>query len=271
MVSSPHRLALGIACLATLAVALPAVATAADAAPSRADTLAALHHRLDLAADGAAELLVTAVLGAPGPAVLRLPFGYDGASGFSTAVAPVGPTIADDVSPALPRELNGRLLLEVAVDSTAATGDTVRVSCRLAKAADWDRLRSAFGAHDLSRRFVNDTELTIGSYRLVLVLPPEFRIRQVTGSEPAFKPRVSPTPPYALTRVADRDQVTLAAGTLRPGAQASLGLIAERTGRGKVPLVAGLSLAALYLIFFRKQVGRTRPEGAVVPNREDQA
>jgi len=168
-------------------------------------------------------------------------------------------------------ETGGRHLLALDLAPTAAAGDTVRVTCSLARAVDWSGPRAPFGARDLSQRFVNDTELSIGAFRLTLALPASHRIRSVTGSEPAFKPQVSPEPPYTLRRVGDHDEVSLVASPLRPGGRTHLGLVAERAARGPVPLAAGACLAALYLFAFRDLIRRPRRPGAGSSNQEDQA
>lgn len=259
--------------LAVLAAG-PAAADGQDrptAASARSDTLAALGHRLTLSGDGTGDLLTTIVLGASGPASLLLPFGYADATDFSIQAgeATLPPGSAGGSSPV--RLLNGRRLLALAIGSAAAAGDSVRVHCRLGKATDWDSAREAFGAYDISRHFVNDAGVGIGTYRLEIVLPSEYRIKRVTGSEPAFKPQVSPDPPYTVTCRDGRDTATLTATPLPPGARARLGLVAERVRRGPTPLVAGLVMAALYLVAFRSQVQKPRPVGARVPKQEEEA
>jgi len=243
----------------------------AGASPAAADTLAVLEHLYLIEDDGSAMLTVTAVLGAGGPADLLLPFGHAAADGFVVAGGDAAFPDGADGAPEPVRVSSGRHLLALRVGDAAAAGDTLTVRCRLARCVDWPGARGAFGAYDLTRTFVNDAAVAVGAYRLTLALPPGYRIQRVTGTEPAFKPQVSPDPPHAVGRRDGRDTATLAAAPLRPGGRVRLGLLAERSRRGPVPLVAGLLLAAAYLVFFRNLLTSAPTRGAPSPHEEDRS
>ncbi|MBK6898621.1 MAG: hypothetical protein IPH09_04910 [bacterium] len=259
-----------IALLAGLCLAAPGAASG-DAGPAAADTLAGLEHRYLIEADGSATLVVTAVLGEAGATDLLLPFGHAGADGFVVVRGDAAFPADAGGAPTAVRVAAGRRLLALRTGDAAAAGDTVTVRCRLARCVDWPQARGPFGAYDLTRTFVNDSGLAIGVFRLVLTLPPEYRIKRVTGTEPSFKPQDSPEPPYAVGQRDGRDTAALTAAPLRPGGRARLGLAAERSRRGAVPLVAGLLLAAAYLVFFRNLTKPAPPGSAKSPHKEDRA
>lgn len=267
MVSRMLRAMLAGLMPALLLIAGPAVTAAA----TPADTLAALEHRYMLAEDGSAVLETTMILGAPGPTELLLPLDHGEAGEFTIEAGRAAFASGQDGTSDPVRRAAGRPLLALTMDEGAAAGDTVRVRCRLPKAIDWAGASGPFGVYDVSRTLINDSGVSIGRYRLEIALPPSYRFRRVTGSEPAFKPQVSPDPPYAVRHRDGRDVASLTANQFRPGNRVKLGVEAERVRRGAVPLVAGLILAALYLVFFRNQLTRAPAKGAELTRKESQS
>jgi hypothetical protein len=239
------RLFLPILCL------LPLLPAPAAASPAGVDTLSLVEQRIALAPDGDAALTVTLVLAGDGPGTALLPFGFARADSFRVAGRDAAFPLdtAGVVAPLRP--VAGRRLLALTLDPAAAAGDTVVVRCRLPRFMDWEGARGEFGAYDVEDTFVNDSDLDIGLCRLILDTPPGYRVRRITGTEPAFKPASSPTPPYAVGREGDRGRATMTAKRLRPGGRVHLGIQAERTRRGPVPLAAGILVTLLYLWFFR--------------------
>jgi hypothetical protein len=241
-------------------LALP-VRPAAAAPATAIDTLTALRQRVALRADGDAVLTVTLTLAADGPGTLLLPFGSEGADSFT--VAGRDAELARD-SAGAPQPLvraARRRLLALTLGPAARAGDSVVVRCRLRDVVDWAAARGEFGAYALSRTFVNDADLSLGAYRLVLDLPPGYAVRRITASEPAFKAEESPAPPYAVGLEDNRRFAMVKAVHLRPGGRARISIQAERTTRGPVPLAGGVVLALLYLWFFRD----TLPRGGRAP------
>jgi hypothetical protein len=116
---------------------------------------------------------------------------------------------------------------------------------------DWEGARGEFGAYSLARTFVNDSDVNLGAFRLVLDVPPGYQVRRITGTEPAFKPEASPVPPSAVGLRGGRGFAWVAAKHVAPGGRARLAIEAERGRRGPVPLVGGVLLVLLYLWFFR--------------------
>ena len=239
------------------------VAAPAAASPADVDTLAFLGQRVSLSADDDAALAVTLVLAADGPGQALLPFGFGRADSFTV----VGGDVAfpSDVggAPAPLRLTSRRRLLALVLGPEAAAGDTVVVRCRLRRFVDWNGSRGQFGAYNLARTFINDSDVSLGAYRLVLEVPQGYQVRRITGTEPAFKPEDSPVPPYAVGLQKGRGFATVTATHLRPGGRARLGIQAERADRGPVPLVAGVLIALLYLWFFRDILAPRRAAATV--------
>jgi hypothetical protein len=245
---------------------LPIAPAPAAASPAGVDTVAFLEQRVSLSVGGDAGLTVTVVLAADGPGEALLPFGLGPADSFTVAGGDVAFAPDADGVPAPLRLASRRRMLALGLGPAAAAGDTVVVRCRLPEFVDWDDAGGQFGAYDVAWTFLNDSDLSIGVYRLVLVVPQGYGVRRVTGTEPAYKPKSSPVPPYAVGREGGRGFASLAAAHLRPGGRARLGIQAERAGRGPVPLVAGVLVTLLYLWFFR-DVPATRRAAAAAPPR----
>ena len=223
----------------------------AGASPAGVDTLAFLGQRISVSADGDAALAVTVVLAEDGPGEALLPFGFGRADSFTVAGDDVAfPSDAGGASAPL-RLTSGRHQLALVLGPAAAAGDTLVVRCRLPKFVDWRGSLGQFGAYDLAKTFINDSDVNLGTYRLVLEVPRGYQVRRITGTEPAFKPESSPVPPYAVGLKGRRGFATVTATHLRPGGRARLGIQAERADRGLVPLAAGVLIALLYLWFFR--------------------
>lgn len=266
-----RRTLVSLAGLGLLAMGATTPFQPAVAAPTPVDTVAVLEQSYWLADDGTAVMTVTIVPGVRGPAELALPFGEAGASDFSVESGGVRLAVDSTGAAAPVRGSAGRALLVLDLPAGVGTEDTLRVRCRVPHAIDWAKSKQAFGACDVSRTFVNDAGVSIGTYRLELWLPESYRYRRVTGSEPAFKPQVSPDPPYAIGHRNARDVASLTVNHFRPGARARLGLEAERVGRGPVPLIGGLILGILYLVFFRNTVAGARQRGARPIRQENQS
>lgn len=230
---------------------LLAVSVAAARAQAVVDTVTSLEQRLACDASGDAVLSLTVVLAAAGPGRLTLPFAFARADSFRLEGRDVAFARGEDGLPAPLQRVarRGRLVLDLGPLTRA--GETVVVRCRLRDLVDWAGVRGEFAAYPLSREFVNDSEVSIGDFRLVLALPAGFQIRRITASEPGFKPEESPEPPYTVGREAGITSAAIHAAHLRPGGRVRLGVQAERTGRGVAPLLWGLGIAVAYLWAFR--------------------
>jgi hypothetical protein len=230
-----------------LALSGPAAALSAEV-----DTLACLEQRVAISAGGDATLTVTLSLATGGAGELMLPFGFGKSDSFTIRGREAAFPAGAGGAPAPLHRAAGRNLLAVVLGPGASRGDTVTVRCRVPKFVDLPAARGAFGAYELGRTFVNDSELSIGVFRLVLELPEGYRVRRITGTEPAYKPQVSPVPPGSVGVSGGRGFASVTASHLRPGGRARLGIQAESSRRGPVPLVGGILIMVLYLVFFRR-------------------
>jgi hypothetical protein len=250
------------------AAASPAAVSPAAVSPAAVDTLAFLGQRVSLSTDGDAVLTVTAVLARGGPGEALLPFGFGRADSFTVAGDDVAFPPGESGAPAPLRRRSGRQQLALVLGPAAAAGDTVVVGCRLKKFADWEGARGEFGAYSLARTFVNDSDVSLGAFRLVLDVPPGYQVRRITGTEPAFRPEASPVPPYAVGVEGGRGFAWVSAKHVVPGGRARLAIEAERGRRGPVPFAGGVLLVLLYLWFFRDVVSPRRT-AAGVPQASD--
>lgn len=239
-----------------LALLVLSFATRPCAADVCADSVAFLSHDLAIAEAGPATLVQTVVLSSHGPCELLLPFGFARARDFTVQGRDVTFAPAADGTPQPLHDAAARRLLALRAGPGAQAGDTVVIRCVVDGVVDWKEARGEFGVHELERTFVNDADLSVGSYRMTLRVPEGFLIRRIASSEPAFKAEKSPTPPYVVGRTADRGFATIKAAGLRPGGRVRFAVQAEPVRRGSVPLVGGLLLVVLYLWGFRDLVVR---------------
>ena len=232
-------------------VLLLALSAPAAALSSAVDTLAFLGQRVLLSTGGDAMLTETAVLAQGGPGLALLPFGYERADSFTVQGRDAAFAPGAAGARAALRVQARRKLLAIELGPAAAAGDTLVVRCRLRRFVDWSGVRGEFAAYSLAGGLVNDSDVNLGVASLTLVMPPGYQVRRVTATEPVFKAETSPTPPYAVGVANGRSFAVVKAPRVRPGGRVRIALQAERADRGRVPLLAGLLVAALYLWFFR--------------------
>lgn len=231
-------------------------------ASATVDTLAFMEQRVGLSAAGDAALTVTLLLAAGGPGRVLLPFGFAKADSFFVEGGDA--TFAPDAvgNPVALQVFARRKLMALDFGAGARAGDTVRVRCRLPGYVDWAAIRGEFGAHPLAKTFIDDSDVSLGEYRLVMQLPTGFQVRRIATTEPAYKPQDSPVPPFTVGREGGVDYAAMRVKHLRPGGRVQLGFEAERRGRGVAPLAWGLGIGLLYLWFFRDSVGLGRSASA---------
>ncbi len=239
-----------------LALSAPAAALA-----SGVDTLAFLGQRVSISATGDAVVAETIVLAENGPGEALLPFGFEHADSFTVKGRDVALATDAAGAPAALQMAARRQLLAIVLGPVASAGDTIVVRCRVPRFVDWAGARGEFAAYSLARIFINDSDVNLGTCSLMLVVPQGYQVRRITATEPTFKPETSPVPPYSVGAKSGRGFALVKASHVRPGGRLRLAIQAERTDRGRVPLVAGILLAALYLWFFRDLPGSRRTAG----------
>jgi hypothetical protein len=249
------------ALLLLLLVVAPSTARASDV-----DTLASLGQRVSVSTSGEAMLTVTAVLAMSGPGDALLPFGFERADSFTVSGRDVAFAADAAGAPAPLRLAARRQLLALVLGPAAATGDTVVVRCRLHRFVDWEAARGQYAAYSLARTFINDSDISFGTCTLTLEVPEGYQVRRITATEPTFKAETSPVPPYSVSAKGGRGFATVKASHVHPGGRSRLAIQAERTDRGRAPLVAGVLIVALYLWFFR-DLPASRRSAQATPQR----
>lgn len=216
------------------------------------DTLAFYREKISIGPDGDALVEVSAVLGKGGSGDLLLPFAFENGSDFNILSGPVHFAASPQDGEALAlRDVLGFHMLNLVLDDGAAVGDTVRVRSRVPAWFDRKKARQQFGEFALSRSFVNSSGHVFRKFELALELPEGMLVHSVTRVVPAYDPKESPEPPYAVGHHGGRGWATLGLDDLGPSGNCRLDLHIRSAQRGRLPLLAGLALAALYLVFFR--------------------
>lgn len=232
-------------------VLLGGPARAAGFESARPDTLAYCSDILTVAADGDGIVSVTAVLGRVSSMDLLLPCQYEGGRDHQIVRGPAlfAPGPRGDVQPLV--DVLGRPHWNLRLAPGAAAGDTVVLTAVVPGWYDPDASRREFGVHALARSWVNTSRFVMEDFRLGLVLPPGLLVDAVGATTPAYNANRSPQPPYTVGRDGDRGTCEMRAAALAPSGRVALALEARPARRGPVPLIAGLVLAILYLVFFR--------------------
>ncbi len=215
------------------------------------DTLTMLSERITIGPDGNAGVEVQAVLGKGGSGDLLLPFAFEESQDFAILSGPVvfGRDAAGALRPV--REVLGHRMLNLATTPLAAAGDTVVVSATAPGWFDQEDSQQEYGEFSLGRKYLNTSRFLIKKFTLGLELPPGMLVHTVTKVVPGYDPKISPVPPYQIGRSAERGWVILQQDNLAPAAGCRLDLHIRPARRGPIPLMAGVGLALLYLVFFR--------------------
>lgn len=226
-------------------------ARAAEVPAARPDTLAAFRETLSVAADGDAVVTVTAVVGRVSSMDLLLPWQYAGGRDHQIVRGPATFRTGPDGSPAPLVDVLGRSCWNLQLAAEAAPGDTVVATAVLPGWYDASGSRRQFGVHRFALAWVNTSRFVLREFSLALELRPGLLVDAVGATTPAFNPSRSAAPPYAVGRVGDRGTFTLAVAGLAPADRTAFTVDARPARRGPVPLLAGVALAVLYLVFFR--------------------
>jgi hypothetical protein len=215
------------------------------------DTLALLSERITIGSDGNAGVKVLAVLGKGGSGDLLLPFAFEEGLDFAILSGPVVFSRNAAGAPEPLREVLGHRMLNLITTPMAAAGDTVLVAASVPGWFDQKEAREEYGEFSLGRTYLNTTRFLVKKFTLGLELPPGMLVHTVTKVVPGYDPKISPEPPYQIGRSADRGWAILKQDNLAPAAGCGLDLHIRPARRGPVPLIAGVVLALLYLVFFR--------------------
>nr|MEE4267871.1 hypothetical protein [Candidatus Krumholzibacteria bacterium] len=215
------------------------------------DTLALLSERITIGSDGNAGVEVVAVLGKGGSGDLLLPFAFEAGQDFAILSGPVVFSRDAAGAPRPVREVLGHRMLNLATTSLSAAGDTVVVSASVPGWFNQKEAREEYGEFSLGHQYLNTSRFLIKKFTLELELPPGMLVHTVTKVVPGYDPKKSPEPPYQIGRSENAGWATLHQENLAPAGGCRLDMHIRPARRGPVPLIAGVVLALLYLVFFR--------------------
>lgn len=228
-----------LACSAAEAVKVPSYTARVDVAGS-GQSGAVLNLQLEDAAPGALLLPVAPALKPAGPVRIdNAPLG--------TQVKAV--TVAE------------RPHLEVVLPEGVSTSVPLAVSYPVKdvmvepKAKAQGKRSLPAGSLLLDHAFVNTQPLTIGSYRVQVVLPDGARFQEIREQSPKTK-RTEVEPRVRLNAVDGRQGALLQLGEVRQGDRAAMSLEVVPDQRGFMWLLVGLALSIAYLIGFRDLVSK---------------
>jgi len=219
--------------------------------PALPDTLAGYKETITIGPDGNARVEIAVVLGQGGFGDLLMPFDFEDGSDFTILSGPAffGTGTGDQPRPTL--MALGRRMLNLHTTADAAAGDTVRVSAHVPGWFDSEASRRPYGVFFLSRRYVNFSAFVLRDFQVVLELAPGMVVHTIDRVVPAYEPKKSPVPPFAISHSGERVTATIKAAMLPPAAESRIDLRIRPARRGLIPLIAGIAFAGLYLLFFR--------------------
>jgi len=215
------------------------------------DTLDFYRETVAVASDGSAEVEIALVLSRGGGGSLQLPFAFAAARDFEVLT---GPAVFahDSLGREVPvQEVLGHLQLDLVLDGSAVTGDSIAVRALVPEWFDRGSSLREYGEFEIGRRFVNTSGLVMRRFEMAVDLPEGMLVHSILAVDPPFSPKKSPRPPYEVGRGAERGWAVLRTKNLGPAQSVLLDLSIRPARRGPIPLVLGLLAAALYLVFFR--------------------
>lgn len=205
--------------------------------------------RLDVAADGAAQARVQLRVTGGQPGRLRLPVAFAGLDGFRVLDAPTGVAL---------RPLPGKEQSAVEIELPEGVGDDVRLAFAfrvpgvLFEPKPEEGQKPAFpdGTRLLRHGFVNTQATPIGDYRVEVRLPDGAIVQKIREQQPRPK-RKEFIPRVDLDRFDGQQGALLQLAAMKQGDRTSMELevVAER--RSWLWLVAGIVLAAAWLVGYR--------------------
>lgn len=233
---------------------LAAVACAAACGAAQAAKIPSYAARVDVAADGRSETAVQLQIDEAAPATLLVP--------LAASLKPAGPVRVDSAPPGTrvrSVEVAGRPHLEVVLPEGVAASVALALGFAAGevmaepKARAQGRRSLPKGHLLLDHSFVNTQPVTIGSYRVQVVLPEGTRFQEIREQTPKTR-RTEVEPRVRLNAVDGRQGALLQLKDVQQGERAGMSLEVVRDHRSLAWLVVGLALAVAYLIGFRDLV-----------------
>ncbi len=246
-----------VSALTLFIVSLPTCSARAASLPAMAptaavpDTLLGYEEKVIVGPDGDARVEIFAVVGRGGVHDLLLPFEFDRGTDFSIPSGPAEFRRDENGLSAPTIMVLGHRMLNLQCTATAMPGDTVRVAASVPEWFTPDEAKRPYGEMYVERRFVNFSSFVLRDPRVSVVLPEGMLVHSIEKVVPAYDPKKNPQPPFTVSRLGNRGAASLAVEQLAPAETVELGVNVRPARRGLIPLIGGLVLAILYLIFFR--------------------
>lgn len=213
--------------------------------------------RLDIGPEGAAVAQLEVSVTSCQPGRLSLPVGFGGVDAPQVLAAPVGTSLK-----AVPGKDSSRIDIELP-DGVADTC-TLKLALPVAKAlgrpelAEGQKAKVAADTQVYRHVFVNTGAVPIGIYELSVLLPDDRRVQKVVEQSP--RPRRSEVlPRVRLERFGEQQGATLQLAAMKQGDRVAMTLNVVPTRPSYGWLLAGLVLAAAYLVGFRSLVRAPEP------------
>ena len=241
---------------------LAAVACTLSCAIAHGATIASYVARIDVASEGLSAATVQLKIddAIAGPLLIPVAPALKPAGAVTIVNAPPGTqvkivTVAErpHLEVALPEGLTRSTALDVSFPVKNVLSEP--------KAKAQGRRSLPEGSVLLDHAFVNTQPVTIGSYRVQMLLPDATRVQEVREQLPKPK-RTEIEPRVALNAVDGRQGALLQLADVRQGDRASMSLEVVPDRRSPMWLAVGLGLAIAYLIGFRDLVTRSSDAAA---------
>jgi hypothetical protein len=212
--------------------------------------------QLDVAADGGGEVRLQLRIddAAAGPLLVPLAAALKPAGAVKVDSAPVGTQVRTVLIGEKPHL---ELLLPEGVEKSFPFAVSFAVKESLAAQSGGGRGKSALPPHSLrlDHAFVNTQPVTIGSYRVKLMLPDGKRVHRVIEQSPRTR-RTEVEPRVTLNGVDGRQGAVLQLADIKTGDRTSISLEVVGDDRPLGWLLVGVVLAVAYLYGFRDLVRR---------------
>jgi len=216
------------------------------------DTLANYKESLEIHEDGSLDVTITC--SPVNGKVMDLPLEYESIENpkiVSGSFVLLGQN-DNDSSPVV--EKRGSLfirLLPVEVLDSQAADSLVSVTFNVPGYFDWKKSKRAYGVVRFSKTFLNTSDYYIRTYELEYMLPKGYLLHGVLKTEPEYNPQKQPVPPYLVEKLDGHYRAALTVNDLSAASRAVMSVEMLKAKRSMLPLIIGIVLSVLYLIFYR--------------------
>lgn len=123
---------------------------------------------------------------------------------------------------------------------------------------DWNKSKKAHDVVRFSKTFFNTSDFFIRNYQLEYRLPEGYLLHDILKTEPGFDPQKQPSPPFEVVKLDGHYMAVLTVQDLEAAARAMMNIEMLRAKRSMIPMMIGIVLSLLYLIFYRDVLVKER-------------